>query len=451
MIELKPFQKEDVKEIYAFYGRALLALEMGLGKTIEALYWITKIPRHRPVVIVVPSSVKYTWQAEASMHFGLRTEVLEGRRPRGKHIPGNIVILNYDILPAWLPVLRKAKIKCLVFDEIHYIKNPTAQRTVAALALARGVPSILGLSGTPFTNRPIELWPVLSVICPDLFPDYEKYAWRYCKPRYTRYGWMYDGATRLPELRRKLLANCMIRRRKKDVLQDLPPKIHSILSIKLKSYVEYNQAEDDFLGWLKSQSAERARRAKKSAALTKVGYLLRLVAKLKLDYTTQWVEEFFELHPKKKLVIMTMHKFVIAHFVEKFGALKIDGSVTGRMRAETVRQFQSNKRHPLLIGNWKAAGVGITLTAAHNLLAHDFPWTPGDMMQGGDRVHRIGQKHQVVIHYPTVLRTIEEKLIKILRTKASVLDAILDGGTSIEDLDVYGALVAACKTERTKK
>lgn len=117
MTKLIPYQQEGVEGIYQFRGRCLLGDEMGLGKTIQALYWIRKIRFHRPVVIVCPSSMKYTWQREASLHFNMRTEVLEGRTP-AKRLPGEIVIINYEILGNWLPLLLKAAPRCVVLDEI---------------------------------------------------------------------------------------------------------------------------------------------------------------------------------------------------------------------------------------------------------------------------------------------------------------------------------------------
>lgn len=452
MTELAQFQKDGVYGIYRFKGKCLLADEQGLGKTIQALEWIRRIPKRRPVFIITPASMKYTWQAEAALHFSMRIEVLEGfRKKRQMTLPGDIVIINYEILESWLPALLKAGPRCLIFDEIHYLKNATAKRTKAATNLAEGVDSVVGLSGTPLTNRPVELWPILNIIKPSLFPSFEKYAWRYCKPRYTQWGWVFDGAAHLDELHSILRRKCMIRRMKKSVLTELPDKIRQVVSFKLASYHEYNRAKSDFLGWLGSISPSRAKKAKKSQALTKIGYLLRLAAKLKLEWTTQWIKEFTLAHPNEKMVVLTMHTFVIEHLKERFpNSVVIDGRITGRKRVESVRKFQSNRTIQYLFGNVKAAGVGLTLTAARHGVFADFPWTPGDLMQGEDRVHRIGQKRQVFIHYLVALGTIEEKLIKILQQKASILDAVLNGQGGEIDFDIFDELLKEMKNEHKK-
>lgn len=442
--QLRPFQEEGVRSIYQFKGRALLADEPGLGKTIQALFWITRIPKHRPVVILCPASVKYVWQIEAMNHLRLRTEVLEGRAKPRQNLPqGDIFILNYDILPSWLKILKKAKPQVVVFDEIHYLQNRNARRTKASLKLSQIARSVIGTSGTPLTNRPIELWAVLQAINPAIFPSLPDFAWRYCKPRFVFGAWRYDGATNTKELSRILRKRCMIRRLKKDVLKELPDKTRRAVPFRLHSYKEYHEAQNKFLQWLRKRSPSRAHRAAKSMALTKVGYLLRLVAQLKLDWTEQWIRDFLENHPGEKLVGLTMHRFVIDHLRERFAgqALFIDGRVKGKRRHETVRAFQSNPRWRLLFGNWKAAGIGITLTAAWNFAALDLPWTPGDLLQGEDRIHRMGQKKKCMMWYLMALGTIEEKQIQILRRKSKVLDAILNGQGSEEDLNIFDELI----------
>lgn len=443
MTKLHEFQLDGVRQIYQFRGRALLADEQGLGKTIQALYWLMMIKKRRPALIITPSSVKWTWQTEAFQHFGMRTEVIEGHHKNNHQLPrGDVLIINYDLLRTWLPALLRKRFQCLILDEVQFIKNLTAQRTQCVLELAPFAASVVGLSGTPITNCPMEFWPVLQAIRPDLFPHHSKFAWRYCRPTLTPWGWQFKGCSRPRELNRILLRECMIRRLKKDVAKELPPKIRKAVSIKLKSYAEYRLAETNFLVWLKRQSPARAHRAKKSQALTRVGYLMRLVAELKLPHTIKWIEDFLEANPGKKLVGLTMHTFVIDRLRSHFGqrAVVIDGRVTGRMRAETTRQFQNNKRVDLLFGNWIAV-IGQTLHAAHNFAALDFPWTPGDLMQGEDRIHRIGQKNDCYIHYLATLGTIEADWIHTLKRKAGVLDAILNGSRSAKHFDIFEVIL----------
>lgn len=265
------------------------------------------------------------------------------------------------------------------------------------------------------------------------------------KPRWAFYGWRFDGATHLKELNRILRRECMIRRLKKDVLPQLPPKRRQFVRFQLKPAQQeiYDEAQSDFLHWLGKQNASKARRASKAEALVKIGYLVRLAARLKLDWTTRWITDFFEANPGEKLVTFTMHTFVIDHLREKFPdrCVIVDGRVTGRKREESIRQFRSHRKKDLFLGNWTAAGVGLTLTASSNVAGLDLPWTPGESLQGEDRIHRIGQTKLSLIHYLIAMGTIEEKQINIQRRKAKILDAVLDGGKSAADLDIFSELI----------
>ena len=446
MTKLRPFQEEGVRAIYSFKGRALLADEQGLGKTIQALTWIHRIKSCRPAIIIAPASMKYTWQAEAGLHFNMRVDVLEGTKPRVDKLPSDIVVLNYDILEGWLPVIMKTPPAVIVFDEIHYLKNPAAMRSKAAKRLIKNARSVVGLSGTPVINRPMEIWFPLHLIKPELFPEQFKFGFRYCRPKMTQWGWDFSGSSREKELNGILEEKVMIRRMKSEVAKELPPKIRKTIFLKLKpaDYREYEKVRGkDFLTWLKKEKGHaRAKRAEKSLYLTKVGYLLRYTIEKKLPSTLKWIQEFLDDHPDKKLVCFTMHTKVIDAVVNKFpGAVVIDGRVTGKKREQAKRAFQTSDRHRLLVGNWIAAGVGLTLTAAHNLVGLDLPWSSGDLLQGEDRIHRIGQTKSAFIYYLIAMDTIEEKQMDLLKRKAGILGAVLNGEGSKEDLNIFDELM----------
>jgi SWI/SNF-related matrix-associated actin-dependent regulator 1 of chromatin subfamily A len=440
-MKLKPYQLEGVAKITQFGGRAILADEMGLGKTAQALFWIKNQRKEEPgtVCVVCPASVKYHWKWEAS-RFGIQAQVLEGKLSHD--LTGDFFILNYDILSDWLPVLRAKDLKYVVLDEAHYCKNLSAKRTRAVFQLVQRVPYVLALTGTPLTNRPIELWPVLKAVRPDLFPSRTKFAWRYCKPRWTPWGWSYDGSANLDELHRILFSTCMIRRTKKDVLSELPSKSRKVVFTELPDMETYYQAQRNFLQWLASLDPERARRAARAQALAKVGYLMRLVAELKLPWVKQWISDFLESNPDEKLVCFTSHTFVVDALKERFKSkcVVIDGRVRGDIRHETVRRFNSDPRVRLLIGQWVAAGVGINLAASHYAVALDLPWTPGDLVQAEDRIHRIGQSRDCYVFYLIAKGTIEEKQIKLLRRKAEILDEVLSGKRR-RDFNIFNELL----------
>jgi len=441
MTILRPYQREGCRQIYLLRGRALLADEQGLGKTIQACYWLQKTPSHRPAVIVCPASVKYAWQIEAR-GFGLRTEVLEGHKPkRTKSLPADIVILNYDILNSWLPLLRDSKPATIIFDEIHFMKNPSALRTKAGRAVAAKASSVVGLTGTPIPNEVIDLWSPLSIIRPDLFPDRIDFAWRYTKPREMFGRWVFKGGKNKDELREILYDELMIRRLKKDVAPELPDKIRKVVPFLLDSYVEYRKAKFDFLNWLKGESPARAMRAKDNQALVKVGYLMRLVAKLKMSHTIRWVQEWRESYPDEKLVGLTIHTPVLQILAKRFpNCVVVDGSVTGRLRHEAVMKFTRDPKCLHLWGNWIAAGTGLNLQAACNFVGLDLPMAPGVFAQGEDRIHRIGQNRNAIYYYLIALHTVEEKLMRMLRGKQDNITDVLRTDEQ-DDLDIFQKLL----------
>lgn len=434
---LRPFQELGVRGIYHFHGRAILADEQGLGKTLQALSWIFRLPKRRPVLIVTPSSIKYAWQAEADLHFRLRATVLEGQGPkRGvRRLQDKIIILNYDILHFWLPVLLQNQPEIVIFDEAHYISNHRSRRSRASKIIADGAASVVALTGTPMTNRPIQLWSILNVVRPDLFPSFNKFAWKFCEPKKTPWGWTFPGAENKKELARILRSEVMIRRLKKDVAPEIPKKIHKVIPLRVKNMKEYYEARDNFLDWLRSRSPAKAARAEKAQAMVKVGYLFRLCAELKLKWLVQFLKEFHESNPGEKAVGLTMHTFVIKKLQATFPrSVVVNGQVTGWKRTEAVRKFKTNKKIDWLWGNWKAAGAGLNLQTAHNLICLDLPWTSGDRDQGVDRIHRIGQTKECLIQYPILQGTVEEKWLEVLNEQKKTINAILNGrGGNRED------------------
>jgi len=443
MTKLYPYQRKAVLQIQKFKGRALLADEMGLGKTLEALWWVKRSPKKRPVIVICPASLKWVWEAEAMKHIKVRGIILNGQTPSKKMISNrqHLFIINYEILQYWLDWLQKLNPQVLIIDECHYIKNRRTIRTKSIQKLAKKIPHIITISGTPLTNRPSELFTTLNLICPKEFPSFWPYAHRYCKAQLRPWGWEFKGASNIRELHRKLKRLMMIRNLKKDVLKDLPDKIRSVIPLEIKNQKEYQEAENDFIKWLTKKSTSKAEKAKHAEKLVQLGYLKRLAAELKMKQVLEWIDDFLE-QSSGKLVVYSIHKKIIKQLHDKYKNISVvvDGSVSNKKRKIAIRSFQQNKKFRLFIGNIQAAGVGITLTAASTLLFAELDWVPGNMRQAEDRIHRIGQKNTAMIYYLVAKNTIEEKLCEIIQKKQRVLSQVLDGSIKTNRLDVYQAL-----------
>jgi SWI/SNF-related matrix-associated actin-dependent regulator 1 of chromatin subfamily A len=338
----------------------------------------------------------------------------------------DIYIINYDVLWYWVKALSQIPFKIVIYDESHYLKNYKSRRTGAAYQLA-WIKSKLFMSGTLATNRPEELFVPLNLLEPREFYNWTYYANRYCGAN-SYNGWLTRGATHVNELHHRIQP-LLLRRKKEDVLKDLPPKLYSVVPIEIENRAEYRKAELQFVDWLVNRhGASKARSAMIAEALTKLTYLKSLVAEGVLKPTIQWISDFLT-STERKLVVFGIHTTLVTGIYEHFRdiAVMIDGSISTEKRMPIVDQFQNNPKVRLFVGNIQAAGVGITLTAASDVMVCEFPWTPGVLDQCLDRLHRIGQKNQVMVYYLAARQTIEEKVVSALSEKRKVLAKLLDG------------------------
>ena len=452
--KLYPFQSDCVQEIEAFKGRALVACSMGLGKSIIALSYLHRHPEITRAIVVCPASLKWNWELECKKHFGWRVEVLEGRKPSpmwDTALP-RILVINYDILSGWIPLLKGLNPGLVIYDESHYIASRSSLRTRSLRALCEKVPRIIALSGTPLTNRPAELWPTLNVLRPDLYRSFFRFAHLHCAPKRGYWGgWDYSGAARLKTLHHNLKKHLLVRRRKEDVLSQLPPKRHYVIPLEISDSKQYSRAARDFLGWLREKSAAKARRASKAEKMVRTGYLVRLAAELKLKAVMTWVDNFLA-ESEEKLLLFGVHKNILNPLRERYGegCILIDGSVVGKKRQEGFERFNKHKKTRLLIGNIDAAGVGWSCRSSSCVAFAEYPWVPGKLIQAMDRAHGLGRGVEgspTEVWFLTAKGTIEERLCEILQRKQKIIDSTLDGKEAEQGLDVYDLLIKELEGE----
>lgn len=431
--ELFDFQKEGVAFIESRKGRALVGDEMGLGKTIQAIAFLQLHPEYRPAIILCPASLKLNWAKEIQMTMSgdVRIQILEGKTPYRLH--GNIIIVNYDILSNWVKSLLAYNPMIIVADECHYFKSNSALRTKAVKLLAKPVPHFIALSGTPIINRPIEIYNALSIINSSVIPGFWEFAKKYCGAVHNGFGWDFTGATNTEELHKILTNTIMIRRKKADVLKDLPDKIHSIVPMTLSNQQEYNSIESDVIEYLRRAKGEAAAdKASNAETMVQIELLKQAAVRGKLNAVMNWIDDFLE--SDEKLVLFMTHKFVVDALMARYGtmAVKIVGGMTTAEKEASKDQFQTNPKVKLIFGNIDAMGVGWTLTASSNVGFIEYPWTPGQLKQGEDRCHRIGQKYTVNVHMFVAPGTVEEEIAELLDKKTKVLDAVLDGKETLQ-------------------
>lgn len=457
---MRPFQRKGTEFISHAGGRVLIADDMGLGKSVQALAWLNNNPQALPAIIVCPASLKLNWGREIDKWTkGASYFICSGTKP--DYIPKGFdyYIVNYDILghsikitcpqcmgknnqckkckgtgtikkaeELWAKPLRLSNPPTIIFDECHKLKNSKTNRTKAAKILCKNITNIIALSGTPILSRPIEFFTILNILSPQQFPSLWNFAHRYCGARHNGWGWDFSGATNIKELHKTLTNTIMIRRLKRDVLPELPKKIRTIVPLEINNRQEYDKAEKDFMGWLKNKDSSQAIKASKAMQLARIEGLKQITLKMKSEPALNWIEDFLEAG--QKLVVFCTHHIAIDTIMARFKkqAVCLDGRTSDSKKQEAEDAFQNSNKIRLLAGNIEAAGEGRTLTAGDAVAFFELPWTPKDVIQPEDRVYgRINDPHGANIYFLIAAGTIEEDIAALLDKKAKVLGQVLDG------------------------
>jgi SWI/SNF-related matrix-associated actin-dependent regulator of chromatin subfamily A-like protein 1 len=449
-----PFQKLGIGWVESCKGRALIGDQPGLGKTIQAIGYLAMHPELRPAVIICPAFLKRNWIKEIKKWISpdiLRyVQLIEGFPDEEKgHLSNDIIVLNYDVLSnryakdedgkkytdevikyGWIDYLVPIKPKILIADEIHYIAYDTSFRTKAFKQLCAASDNVIGLSGTPTKKRPIQLFNVINSINPHIFASSWDYKIRYCNGRHNGFGWDFNGVSNSEELHNIINKYVMIRRKKEEVIKDLPAKQQSIVLLDLSNRREYDFAEEDFIQWIYTkynpdEADVKARKAQRAEALVKMANLKQICAQGKLKGIINWIENFIE---QEKLVVFIKHTKTADAIQKAFKkqCVRVTGGVSNKKKDENVVKFQTDENCRLFIGS-EAAKEGLTLTAASNVAILELWSNYGDMEQATDRVHRIGQDKSVMIWFLLADNTIEEKIMEGLDTEKVIVNKLLDG------------------------
>lgn len=439
---------------------SILADEPGLGKTYQAIVALGRSSDDLNV-IVCPASMKLNWEQEIGMVYPEdKVEVISGKWSEiGKDTAW--IIVNYDILDKWVPHLRLVGFS-LVGDEAHYIKG-NSKRTKAFLELAKSAKRIHLLTGTPVMNRPIELYNLLKAIRHPLARTKTEFGKRYCDAqemcmiqvlasgkrfvRHASQSWAFRndkvhyevryysdarGASNLGELKEKM-SDVFLRRTKSEVL-DLPPKIvtHIPFEMSEECAKRYDTAFDDYIAFLEANPVE----GKNVDAVILAKHLVEL-QKLKQVCSESKIEAIVEAveaanDSGEKVIVFSQYQATLdalrAHFR---GSVGIDGKMSEKARHGAILAFEEGSAM-VFVGNIKAAGVGINLTASSHVIFADLDWTPAVHEQAEDRAHRIGQTGTVNVRYYIAQNTIEEDIMEMLEQKRRVVGAVLSGSDEVE-------------------
>ena len=426
-------QKEAIQKLVE-NKKFILADDMGLGKTTSTIIAALE-SGSKKVLIICPATLKINWKREIENYSDKSVYIAEGKN---FSTDADFVIINYDIIKNFHDTKKKGESQILdanfdlvVVDEAHYIKNATAQRTKLINDLVKKVDRLWLLTGTPMTSRPIDYFNLLSLIESPVAKNWMAYAIRYCQGYQFNVGgrkvWNVMGASNLEELRDRT-SGLTLRRLKENVL-DLPDKIITPVYLRLKSKM-YEEIMGEYYDWYDKNPEESKSLTVQFTKLTKIR---QVIADEKISQTIELAENIVE--QGKKVIIFCNFTDSLNKICEHFGkaAVKVDGSMSKPERQHSVDSFQENDKIKVFVGNIKAAGVGITLTAAEAVIMNDLSFLPSDHAQAEDRAYRYGQKNNVLVYYPIFENTIEGIIYDILNNKKQVIATVMGDNQNTAD------------------
>jgi SWI/SNF-related matrix-associated actin-dependent regulator 1 of chromatin subfamily A len=425
-------QKEAIQKLVE-NKKFILADDMGLGKTTSTIIAALETGAKK-MLIICPASLKINWQREIENYSDRTTSIIEGK----KWDDSDFVIINYDIIKNFHDdknktesIIVKSKFDLVIIDEAHYVQNSQAQRTKLINDIGKKVERVWLLTGTPITSRPINYFNLLSLIDSPVAQNWMAYVKRYCNGFQFQAGrrkiWNVSGASNLEELRDRT-SPLVLRRLKENVL-DLPEKIITPVYLRLKSN-EYEELMGEYYDWY-DKSGESDSLTLQFTKLTKVR---QVIAEEKTKATIELCENIIE--QGKKVIVFTNFTKSLELILQHFGknAVRLDGQMSQKERQSSVDRFQNEEDVKIFVGNIKAAGVGITLTAAEAVVMNDLSFLPSDHAQAEDRAYRYGQKNNVLVYYPIFENTIEGVIYDILNNKKQVIATVMGDNLNSSDM-----------------
>lgn len=383
--------------------------EQGMAKTAQAIIAALESGK-RNILVVAPKTVKMsTWPFEIKRVDKHMTVFLADHKKYGSRAQWTLIHWDCLRLLGEDFIANAGTFDLLIADEFHRCANRESQRSQVLSSIADKIPHVWGLTGTPLTKRPRNLINLLKIL-KHPFVSTEQKEWeflkRYCGDKVGQKRnakgeleggfWDFSGAKNVDELH-ELLRDVFIRREKSST--NLPPKINVVKKIELTAAQRktYNETWDKYCE--RPDVKEKLKNPTYPASVVKKGQLRKAVSLIKVPYIIEWAEELLEAG--EKVCIYTDFTEVFDAYMKHFGsaAVGINGSTTADQRARNVTRFQTDPTCTVFVGNIKAAGEGITLTAASYLAFNDITWLPGDQLQASDRIHRGSQTKTCMIYF----------------------------------------------------
>ena len=455
--ELMDFQKTGLDFLEKTRGVALLADEMGLGKTVQTLAYLAQHPEAAPVVVVAPLVTLENWSREVRKFLRMPGEdgprvpgVVKIRKGARRALPeSDIYLINYELVGKRARDLLAAGPRTVVFDEIQNLRNPAAKRFAACESLARdpGVLHRIGLSGTPIYNRGIEMHGISDILRPGSLGERYEFVGKYCD---------YSGSATATERRKPLSEvlhrSLMLRRRKSEVMADLPGKnrIHQVVEIDAEQYDLAVEAMYQKMEAAKAAADSAAEEDRKSlmSEFNQEAREMRIQERqvagvAKAPHVVEYLNMLLTDYEEEKFVVFCHHREVhriLYRGLRQAEPVQVIGGQSDRARQSAIDRFQNDPDCRAIICGLRAGNLGVNLTRAAYVIFAELDWSPAIHLQAEDRLHRIGQKRAVFSHYLVGRGTFDEFLAETLTSKANEISNAL--GDKVERVDNARALEA---------
>ena len=408
---------------------ALLGDAPGVGKTGQACLAIE--PEWK-VLIVCPASVKEQWREALIAWRGFDSRVIY-KAKEFKYHPRTIV--NYDLLvkDELLKKLRQPVWDVIVFDEAHKLKSVDAKRTRAALGkdgIKNSARRMWFMTGTPVKNRTIDLYPILRTCASEFiepYTSYAKFAYRFCGAFMGRFGLDTSGASNTDDLRNRL-KGFMLRREKRDVLTELPPRVITHIKFECTATVkniireqeEKTSAQADDISQKYDDPNEVYCRVLDSLKLGEIGRIRKALAYYKVEPAIEYIKDLLE--EEDKIVIFYHHtevRYALERRLSAFAPVYIDGSVHPSKRSGVVARFNTVPEVRVFLGQMEASGEGIDglQHSAATCVFVEPSWSHTDIEQCIGRLERSGQRNDINVHILTIKDTLEAKMLDAIAEK----------------------------------
>ncbi len=434
---LYPYQRIGAAFL-AHTGRALLADEMGLGKTVQALaafLFLREQGLAERALVFCPASLKHQWAEETVRFTPLRPVVIIGNpeeRRQRYHTEGDLYIVNYELLLRDVLEIQRLAGEVIILDEAQRIKNHRA-KTVQIL---RSLPArfVFALTGTPLENQPMELYNILRFVNPEVLgTNVLKFQRRYVVT--DRFGRV-RGVRRPDELRKRIGA-VILRRTKREVASQLPPRLENTYRVDLTVeqrtlYRQYERELREFLRYATGKKDEVLRALGLLTYLREIADSTELLeedtrASAKIPELRAILEEFIPTN-QKILIFSEFERMtrILERELAEYGVLRFYGALTQKKRQEVLTRFREDPEVRLLIST-DAGSQGLNLQVATVVIHFDLPFNPARLEQRIGRAHRLGQREPVNVIYLVAQGTVEMGILRLLERKRRMFEQVVEG------------------------